>query len=156
MKECFKCGVTKPLSEFYKHPHMADGHVNKCKPCNKRDVKENRELNSEYYRDYEQRRNQLDHRVKMRKNYRKTQACKNSENATNANWRFNNPKKRRVHTLTRKAIKSGQILKQPCEKCGKEYVHAHHDDYNKPLSVRFLCPKHHREWHVENGDGLNG
>lgn len=40
-KKCFKCGIIKPLDEFYKHPGMADGHVNKCIDCNKRDVSVN-------------------------------------------------------------------------------------------------------------------
>ena len=40
-KICFKCGISKPLSDFYKHPKMPDGHVNKCIECNKKDVKEN-------------------------------------------------------------------------------------------------------------------
>ena len=40
-KNCFKCGETLPLTEFYKHPKMLDGHVNKCKKCNKADVRGN-------------------------------------------------------------------------------------------------------------------
>jgi len=46
MKECFKCKQIKPLSEFYKHPATKDGHVNKCKICNKKDVLVNYKNNS--------------------------------------------------------------------------------------------------------------
>ena len=37
MKKCFKCGVEKPLTEFYVHPKMGDGHLGKCKDCTKKD-----------------------------------------------------------------------------------------------------------------------
>lgn len=37
MKTCFKCNTEKELDEFYKHPMMADGHLNKCKVCTRSD-----------------------------------------------------------------------------------------------------------------------
>ncbi len=40
-KICFKCSIEKPLDDFYKHPEMPDGHINKCKECNKKDCREN-------------------------------------------------------------------------------------------------------------------
>jgi hypothetical protein len=52
-KICFKCGVSKPLQEFYKHKEMWDGHVNKCKECNKQDVRDNYRANIEYIKAYD-------------------------------------------------------------------------------------------------------
>lgn len=42
-----------------------------------------------------------------------------------------------------------------CNKCGEEKVHAHHDDYDKPLKIRWLCTIHHKQWHSVNGEALN-
>lgn len=55
-KRCFKCGLVKPLSDFYKHSEMADGHVNKCKDCTKSGVQQNYRRKVSYYRDYDQKR----------------------------------------------------------------------------------------------------
>ena len=39
LKKCFKCGLEKPYSEYYKHPKTSDGYLGKCKSCTKNDVK---------------------------------------------------------------------------------------------------------------------
>lgn len=55
-KTCFKCGIEKELDCFYKHPAMPDGRVNKCKDCNKADVRANYSKNKKRYRKYDKTR----------------------------------------------------------------------------------------------------
>ena len=43
-------------------------------------------------------------------------------------------------------LRDNNLERQPCEICG-EKAEAHHDDYDNPLEVRWLCFKHHRGWH---------
>lgn len=55
--------------------------------------------------------------------------------------------KRKARNKVKDAIKRGIIKRQPCEVCKEEKTDAHHDDYSKPLEVRFLCKRHHAEVH---------
>ena len=48
------------------------------------------------------------------------------------------------------AIKTGRIVRLPCEACGEENTHGHHEDYTKPLDVIWLCPIHHKEAHRQS------
>jgi hypothetical protein len=43
-KICFKCNTEKPLSDYYKHKKMGDGHLGKCKECTKKDSEEREKL----------------------------------------------------------------------------------------------------------------
>lgn len=58
-------------------------------------------------------------------------------------WRNRNPLKVKAHRKVFVEIRAGRIEKFPCEVCGDDIVHAHHDDYNKPLIIRWFCSKHH-------------
>lgn len=72
-------------------------------------------------------------------------------------WVNKNPIKVNARVLINKAIKDGTLIKENCEVCGTdEKIEGHHDDYSKPLEVRWLCTQHHNDWHVEHGEGLNG
>lgn len=51
------------------------------------------------------------------------------------------------------AVKGGRLIRQPCEVCGAAKVEGHHDDYSKPLAVRWLCPTHHDEHHARERAG---
>ncbi len=56
--------------------------------------------------------------------------------------------KQQVRMLTRTAIRQGILVKKPCEICNEiDNIEAHHDDYAKPLEVRWLCRTHHFEHH---------
>ena len=52
-----------------------------------------------------------------------------------------------AHLAVQRAMKAGQLEKQGCEVCGTEAVDAHHDQYDEPLSVRWLCRRHHTRLH---------
>lgn len=45
------------------------------------------------------------------------------------------------------AIRDGRLERQPCEVCGEKRSQAHHDNYTKPLEVRWLCRIHHGHEH---------
>ena len=51
------------------------------------------------------------------------------------------------------AVKRGDVVRQDvCEECGDDSsrIEGHHDDYGKPLSVRWLCRRCHYRWHQHN------
>lgn len=57
-----------------------------------------------------------------------------------------NDLKREAYWIVRRAKQEGLIQQEPCESCGSA-AEAHHDDYTKPLEVRWLCRRHHAELH---------
>jgi formylmethanofuran dehydrogenase subunit E len=54
----------------------------------------------------------------------------------------------RIKAFARNAAR--KLARLACEVCGDKKAEAHHDDYSKPLDVRWLCTTHHAEWHKHN------
>lgn len=159
MKKCFKCKKIKPISDFYKHNKMKDGHLNKCKECSKFDVKKNRIENLDYYREYDKKRDKLDKRIEMKKKYSKSERGKISIKKSTDRYRNDNRNKYEAHIAVGNAVRDGILIKgDRCESClsTNKRLHGHHDDYSKKLEVRWLCPMCHKKWHDDNGRGLNG
>lgn len=57
--------------------------------------------------------------------------------------------KKLARAMVNRYIAANLLAVEACEVCGsREKVEAHHDDYFKPLEIRWLCKKHHDEHHV--------
>ena len=136
MKTCFKCNVSKPLVDFYKHSAMADGYLGKCKECTKFDANNHRASNLEKIRQYDRDR---------AKNPERSKASAEISKA----WRSEDKRRMKCHNAVAKAIKSGVLTRLPCVRCGEVKSLAHHEDYDEPLNVMWLCQPCHKQRHKE-------
>jgi hypothetical protein len=125
-KVCFKCGRELPLSKFYKHSRMADGHLNKCKDCAKDDAKKDYDRKSKDESWFEKERERC--REKFHRLGYKDKICSNK---TRRDFHASENVQRRLKNLG-------------IDRHGKE---AHHWNYNKPRSIILLSPKAHHRIH---------
>ena len=131
MKNCKTCGKRLPTSHFYKHPKMADGRLNFCKKCVCERIRLDRILNPEKHSERDRKR--------FQKAERKKQISDSQRKRRNEH-----PEKNRAYNAVARALRTGKISRSPCEVCGEKTVQAHHDDYSKPLKIRWLCFRCHR------------
>ena len=92
------------------------------------------------------------HRNKSKRDYNEKHKDaikeKNSKDRTLLNkasnkYQKNNPEKQKAHKV------AASLKKQPCEVCGeKKDIHRHHENYNKPAGVIWLCRKCHNQLHI--------
>lgn len=124
-KICFKCGKELPISEFYRHPQMADGHLNKCKGCTKKDVHDKYmdNLNDAAFVEKE--------RARGRSKYHRLYADKPRNEA--------HPDCSRHHAV--RSVIERRVGKLPPE------TELHHWNYNLPFKVFLLSRRHHSRLH---------
>lgn len=94
---------------------------------------------------YQENKENIAERITL---YQQSLAGKRVRRITDIRQRQKNPEKYKARQEVLKAIRKGILTKQPCEICGDIRVEAHHDDYNKPLKVTWLCKDCHKLLHI--------
>lgn len=73
-----------------------------------------------------------------------------------AKWPADERYKLVARRIVHSAIATGALVPQPCERCKraayrepghKRVVQAHHENYGRPLTVRWLCQRCHAKQH---------
>lgn len=118
---------------------------------------------AEYFREYRKRTHER--RLECERRYSSsTKARKRKREYLRNYWKLNKQEissRRRLAELSRpevmharrifkNACRAGKIKRFPCEVCGLARSEGHHDDYSKPLAVRWLCRTHHGQQHRIN------
>jgi hypothetical protein len=120
LKFCPHCGEDKSENLFYRSAASPDGLQGWCKACQ-----------SARYMNDERHRERTKAYVREYDNNRE-------------------PLKAAARRAIALEILSGRMERGPCEVCGTTAgrIDGHHDDYTKPLEVRWLCRMHHRQHHA--------
>ena len=146
-KTCAKCGESKDETTFEIYRNGKRGNV--CGSCR---YKARKLLSS-----WDERKRKAT--VSMRKwrednpEYHKQYFQDNKDyfNMYYAQWREDNKEHLgNIHSAARKAnryAKTRNINQIRCQSCGAESKHRHHQDYQHPYLVTFLCIKCHRGVH---------
>ena len=171
MKQCSRCHETKPFAEFSPMRAGSHGLHAYCRPCVNA-YNSARRVKKRWWPETHKRCPRC-MQIKMRtefplsmrrgnskiislcypcsREYNRVRAQKNRRLRPEV-YRASAKRAKRAEYLSGKyfsrmyvrcALYFGDLQKQPCEVCGEPKVQAHHEDYAKPLMVRWLCVQHH-------------
>ncbi len=154
MKQCRICKKAKPLTRFVKRSNCIDGRLNTCKSCMNITAKLHRGDNLSRYRKLEKARAAKPKAIEYQQQYKQTEAYRESAQKSGKKQRLKFAHKYKAVNKVYWAIRYKRISKQPCF-CGDEMVEGHHNDYNRPLEVTWLCALHHWQWHQQNRQDAN-
>lgn len=147
-RRCKVCLTAKPRSEFALDRGRPRAF---CKPCGvaktQQWVRENKERRAQYERDYYETTSGRKVRRSATNRYRQTPQGKQQRITDAKRYANKYPEKVKARKTLNHAIAAEKVFKKPCERCGKKRVHGHHDDYAKPLQVRWLCSRCHTLQH---------
>ncbi len=141
--QCSICKAWLPASDFYSDKRRWNNLKSQCKKCHMKTVADTQDKNN--------------HRRINREHMRRAKHI-NPEKfrirgiVQSKKQRMKNKIKIRSRDILDKAVLRSKIIKPSnCSECGKiRKLTAHHDDYNKPLVVRWLCHECHGKQTVKD------
>lgn len=140
-KPCSRCKRWLSLLGFYRDSRLSSGYSSRCKQC---EYQGHLNYSHQYYR------TNRDRILRQCAQYRQTPQGKRFARREDIRQRTLHPEKYQARYIANTAIQSGALKRLPCECCGAK-AEAHHDDYSKPLEVRWLCRLHHQQHHNKEG-----
>lgn len=136
MKRCTRCELEHPEGAFYRDATFPSGYRPECKVWTRARRRGRTAAGLTQAADRARYQRSPQHRATVARNTKQ--------------WKARNPEKLRAEEAVAKAIRCGEMTRQPCAVCGAK-AHAHHADYTRPLEVQWLCPLHHARQHVVEG-----
>jgi len=147
-KKCTKCGETKPVESFHKRSDgKGGGRRSHCAVCINAWHKQYQINNRDKIRKRQAEYGKSEIGMAKKKLYRQSEKGRVLRALSCKRHKENNPIKTKARVATHHARRAGRLIRLACEVCGEPKTEAHHDDYSKPLEVRWLCRPHHIEHH---------
>lgn len=134
---CKTCQQEKPLEDFRLDARKLYGRGYQCYECSHEWGRQYRVRAGDHIR---QREKVYAHSAKGKACYRRYRQRTPVD-----------PIKRKAMTMVRQ-----HLTRQPCEICGEQRSHGHHDDYTQPLQVVWLCALHHVARHKRMREDQDG
>lgn len=128
MKKCSRCKEEKEEIDLICYSKTKSGQYYHCLDCN----------------------------AERARKYRKTETGRNSINNATRKSIEKHKEKQNARELVVASLRRGVLLRpKKCSECPSRNckIEAHHDNYSKPLEVRWLCKNCHRIFHRENKSG---
>jgi len=166
-KCCAICGAWKPLDDFHRKRNAKDGRQGACKPCKLAQNRAWYRANTDQRAVTRRRWYRANHKRATASARRWYERNRKRKAETARRWRLENPQavasrarrarerdpaKTRARNLLISAVRYGRLAKpDQCEDCRQsvppQELHGHHEDYSKPLDVRWLCEPCHLRRH---------
>ena len=134
-KVCTKCGIEKPLSEFYKDKYQKSGYTSHCKACHTQYAIENRERRNLYAKEWQKNNKEKTSKAR-KKHYKKNKKQLNKNSAIYYRLKRANNKEFKILTNLRRRVNLALVGKSKANST-KQMLGCSVDFFKKYIESKF-------------------